>query len=579
MFPVDTNLLVLGVLVMFATLSSRLGARMGVPLLVIFVAIGMLAGSEGPGGIAFSDYNLAHAIGTCALILILFDGGLQTTVASIRRTAAPAGVLSTLGVVTTAGLVGLGAAYLLDVPLAQGLLLGSIVGSTDAAAVFATVRSSGLHLRPRLASTLEIESGSNDPMAVLMTVGCLEAILGTVGGPGEMALFLVQQLAVGGLFGWGVGRVAVVVINRAALPAAGLYPMISLATALVSFGAAAVSGGSGFLAVYVTGILLGNHRLVFQRGVRLFHDGLAWFGQIGMFVVLGLLCTPSQVREEWPAGLLLAGLLMFVARPAAVALCLLPFRYGWREVVFASWAGLKGAVPIILGIYPLMFGVDHAGRIFDLVFFVVLVSALVQGWTLGPLARALGVTVPSPPTPPVTVEVSSLQQVDADIVSYLVKPNARVANRRLRELGLPAEMVVAMIVREGQLVVPKGSTVILPGDHVFVTLRPSSRWLLDHVFSPGSTPMLAEPLRGDMSLAELAERHGLPLPGEPSSTLGSYLRSELGRPAHPGDGVQLGLLRFHVLDVDRDGVPVDVRLDLDAPATPAPAPTPGPDAP
>lgn len=572
MFPVDSNILVLGLLVFFATISSRLGARIGVPLLVVFVAIGMLAGSEGPGGIEFDDYDLAHAIGTTALILILFDGGLQTSIASIRRTAGPAGVLSTFGVLLTAGLVGLGAAWLLDIPLVHGLLLGSIIGSTDAAAVFATLRSGGLNLRPRLAATLEIESGSNDPMAVLLTVACLETILGTAGGPSDMALFLVQQLALGGLVGWSVGRGAVLAINRARLPAAGLYPMITLGTAFISFGTAAVSGGSGFLAVYITGIVLGNHRLVFQRGVRLFHDGLAWFGQIVMFVVLGLLSSPSQVQEEWPSGLLLAGLLMFAARPLAVALCLMPFRYDWREVVFATWAGLKGAVPIILGIYPLMFGVDHAGRIFDIVFFVVLVSALIQGWTLGPLARWLKVTIPSPPDPPVTVEVSSLQQVDADIVSYLVKPNARVANRKLKDLGLPAEMVVAMIVRGQDLVVPKGSTLILPGDHVYVTLRPSARWLLDHVFSPGASPLLAEPLRGSMTLAELEQHHGLPLPGERNSTLGQYLLAELGRPALRGDGVSLGLLRFNVLDVGRDGVPSDVRLDLDSPSTQAPAP-------
>ncbi len=565
MFTVDSNILVLGLLLLFATLSSRLGARIGVPLLVVFVAIGMLAGSEGPGGIDFASFGTAHAVGTTALILILFDGGLQSSVASIRRTAAPAGVLSTVGVVLTAGLVGLGASHLLHIPLLHGLLLGSIVGSTDAAAVFATLRSGGLHLRPRLAATLEIESGSNDPMAVLLTVGCLEAILGTGGDLATLALFLVRQLLLGGLIGWAVGRCAVLAINRAHLPAAGLYPMLTLGTAFISFGAAAVSNGSGFLAVYVTGIVLGNHRLAFQRGVRLFHDGLAWFGQIVMFVVLGLLSFPSRVQQEWSSGLLIAALLMFVARPVAVAVCLLPFRYDWREILFATWSGLKGAVPIILGIYPLLFGVDHAGRIFDLVFFVVLISALIQGWTLGPLARWLQVTIPSLPDPPVTVEVSSLQEVDADIVSYLVKPNARAAHCKLKDLGLPAEMVVAMIVRDHEMVVPKGSTVILPGDHVFVTLRPSARWLLDHVFSPGPSPLLSEPLRGKLTLAELKARHGLPVPGDPTSTLGAYLLSELGRPAQAGDVISLGLLRFTVLDVDRDGLPRDVRLDLDSP--------------
>lgn len=570
MFPVDTNILVFGLLIVFATVSSRLGARFGVPLLVVFVAIGMLAGSEGPGGMEFSDYGLAHGVGTIALILILFDGGLQTSMREIRRTGFPAGVLATLGVVLTAGLVGLAAWGWMGIPLVHALLLGSIVGSTDAAAVFAALRSGGLHLRPRLAATLEVESGSNDPMAVLLTVGCLEALRGSLGGPVVLAVFLVQQVAVGALVGWAVGRLAALALQRIRLPAAGLYPILSLGAALVSFGGAAVAGGSGFLAVYLTGIVLGNRRIAYQRGVRLFHDGLAWLGQIAMFVALGLLSFPSQVQENWPLGLALAALLMFVARPAAVAVCLLPFGYDWREVGFASWAGLKGAVPIILGIYPLMFGAEHAGVIFNLIFFVVLVSVLIQGLSLGPLARLLKVTVPSPPSPPVTVEVTSLQQVDADIVSYRVAPEARVAHKRISELGLSAEMVIAMVVRGAEMILPRGSTVLQPGDHVFVTLRPKDRWMLDHAFSPGTSPLLAEPLDGKASFAELHEHHGLPLLADGETTLATYLRERLGRAARPGDEVPVGLLRFVVLEVDRAGSPREVRVDLGAQIESAP---------
>lgn len=562
MFPVDTNILILGLLVLFATLSSRLSVRVGLPLLVVFVAIGMLAGSEGPGGIAFTDYGLAHAIGTTALIMILFDGGLQTSMNAIRRTAAPAGLLATVGVILTAGLVGVLATYAMDIPLAYGLLLGSIVGSTDAAAVFAALRSSGLHLRPRLAATLEIESGSNDPMAVLATVACLEYLTGNMGGVTSLALFLLQQVAFGLLLGWGVGHAAVFMTNRVRLPAAGLYPMLTLGAAFMSFGTAALLGGSGFLAVYVTGIVIGNRRVVFQRGVRLFHDGMAWLGQISMFIVLGLLSFPSEVSRAWSSGLLVAFILMFVARPVAVVLCLLPFRYDWREITFACWAGLKGAVPIILGIYPLLFAVERASAIFSLVFFVVLLSASVQGWSLGIVARLLGVTVPAPPAPPVTVEVTSLQQVDADIVSYQVTPHARAAHRALDEIGLPAEMVVALIVRDRELVVPKGKTVILPGDHVFVTHRPSSRWLLDHVFSPGDSSLLPEPLGGGTTLGELASAHGLSLPGEPTTTLGQFLRDRLDRPVERGDEIRIGMIRFTVLDVGADGLPSDVRVDL-----------------
>lgn len=562
MFPVDHQILVLGALLLVAIASSRLSTRLGLPLLVLFVGVGMLAGTDGPGGIDFDDFTAAHAIGTVALILILFDGGLRTSVPSIRRTVWPASVLSSLGVVITAGLVGSAAAQLLELPLEYGLLLGAIVSSTDAAAVFAALRSGGLHLRPRLGETLEVESGSNDPMAVLLTVGCLEYITGTAGGPGHWGLFLLAQVAVGGIVGWLVGRGAHLAINRVHLPAAGLYPILTLGAALLSFGTAAAGGGSGFLAVYVTGIVLGNHRLVYQRGVLLFHDGMAWLGQIVMFMVLGLLATPSRVQLEWDDGVLLAGVLMLVARPVAVAICLAPFRYGWREIAFASWAGLKGAVPIILGTYPLMFGVDNAARVFDSVFFVVLVSVTIQGWSLGPLARALRVTVPPPPQSPVTVEVSSLQDVDADIVSYRVGADSRVAHHRLDELGLPAEMVIAMVVRDQHMIVPKGRTVLLPGDQIFVTLRPSARWLLDHVFSPQSSPLLSDPLAGTLTLAQLRTRHGVALGGEQTRTLAEWVGERLAGPARVGGSVREGMLEFTVLETDGRGMPGWIRLDL-----------------
>lgn len=564
MFAIDGQILVLGILILLAILSSKLSARVGVPLLVVFVLIGMLAGSEGPGWIEFTDYTIAHAVGTVALLLILFDGGLQTSTAALRRTAAPAGALASFGVVLTAGITGVLVSYALDIPLAYGLLVGSIVGSTDAAAVFATLRNGGLHLRPQLSSTLEVESGSNDPMAVLLTIGCLEFIRGSIDDVASLGVFFVQQIALGVVIGWAAGRVVVWLMNRIRLSAAGLYPILSLAGALMSFGVAAAFGGSGMLAVYVTGIVIGNNRVVFQRGVRLFHDGLAWLGQITMFVVLGLLSFPSHVGDAASQGILMAGILMLIARPIAVAVCLLPFRYGWREIVFASWAGLKGAVPIVLAIYPLMFAIDHAAAIFNLVFFVVLVSVLIQGWSLGPLARWLGLTVDAPVVPPVTIEVSSLREVDADIVSYLVKPNARAAHRRLNELNLDVDMVVALIVRDRELVVPRGSTEILPGDHVFVTLRPKSRWLVDHVFSPEGAALLVETLDGQMALAELESRYGLPLPGEPTTTLADALRARIDRPVERGDQVKIGMLRFSVIDVDRDGRARDVQLDLAA---------------
>src|SRR5690606_36371121 len=277
------------------------------------------------------------------------------------------------------------------------------------------------------------------------------------------------------------------------------------------------------------------------------------------------LSLPSEVHRGWSTSLLLAGILVFVARPLAVLVCLLPFRFDWRELVFISWAGLKGAVPIVLGTYPLMFNVDDARALFNVVFFVVLVSVAVQGWSLGIVARWLGVTVQAPSTPPVTVEVTSLQQIDADIVSYLVETKARAAHQRIDQLGMTPDMVIAMIVREGEMVVPKGNTIILPGDHVFVTLRPNARWLLDHVFSPKGSPLLPHPISGNTTLKELRASHGLSLPGDPDRTIANFMREQLNRPAVRGDEIYLGMIRFLVLDIDGQGNPRDVRVDLGSP--------------
>jgi potassium/hydrogen antiporter len=565
MFPVDQQLLVLGLLVLLATASSKLSTRVGIPFLVVFVIVGMLAGTEGIGGIAFDDFSLAHAVGTTALILILFDGGLHTSMAALQRGLWPAGLLATFGVVITAGAVGIAASLLLDLPLLEGLLLGSIVGSTDAAAVFAALRAGSMKLRPRLASTLEVESGSNDPMAILLTIACIELIFGRMPGTGSVVRFLIEQLAIGGGLGFGIGRLLVVLINRIDLRAAGLYPMLTLSAVLATYGAAAVLGGSGFLAVYVAGVVVGHHRVVFQRGIAVFHDGLAWLGQIVMFVVLGLLSVPSAVVRVWDAGLLIAAVLIFGARPLAVAICLVPFRFRWQEVVFASAAGLKGAVPIILAIYPLMFGLAGADQLFHLVFFVVMASALVQGWSLPALARRLRVDVPAPPPPPVTLEITSLRHVDADIVEYAVREDARAANRSIDELALPEGVVITMIARERDLVPPHGHVVIRPGDYVFVMLEPALRWLADHVFVKEGSAIVREPVAGGLTLAELRRRHGVHLPGKPEETIDACLRARLKREPEPGEMVRFGMIALRVLDVDADGHIRDVGVELEGP--------------
>jgi potassium/hydrogen antiporter len=554
MFAVDRLILVGSILLLFGIASSKFSSRLGLPVLVLFLLLGMVAGEEGVGGIAFDNFGAAHVIGTLALAFILFDGGLQTRASALRESWKPASLLATAGVLVTSVVTGVAAAHILGIPLLEGILLGSIVGSTDAAAVFSVLRSKGLHLRRRLGATLEVESGSNDPMAIFLTIGLLEVLLGRMElGPQLLQLF-VWQLGVGAVAGVAVGFGAVRLINRINLEASGLYPVLTAACGLLAFGAAAAVGGSGFLSIYIAGLIVGNQRIVFERGARLFHDGLAWIGQISMFVVLGLLSTPSALLEVAGEALLIAAVLIFVARPLAVFPLLLPFGFSLREQIFVAWVGLKGAVPIILAIYPLIFGLPDGALLFNVVFFVVLLSAIVQGGTLPVLARRLRLQVEPEPQPSVTLEITSLRDVDADIVEYSVGERSRAAHHRLNQLTLPDGVVVAMIVRGEQLIPPRGSTSILPGDHVFLVLRPDTRLLVDRIFSPRlsgkALPTLVEfPLTGSTTVEELWEFYGIRLgmPGE--KTLDAVIRDRLGDSLAVGSTLMVDEVTLHVREI------------------------------
>jgi potassium/hydrogen antiporter len=567
MFAVDRLLLVAAALVMVGVLSSKFAARIGVPVLVLFVAVGMLAGSEGLGGIAFDDHTLAQGVATVALAVILFDGGLRTPVNAFRIAVAPALSLATVGVLLTALITGLAAAWLLDIPLLQGLLLGSIISSTDAAAVFAVLRSSGIHIRKRLASILEVESGSNDPMAVFLTVACIELLLGRL-RPGIGVLgFFIMQMGLGAVIGVITGRLAVWLINRINLQAAGLYPLMTGASGMLAYGLAATVGGSGFLAVYLAGIIMGNANLVFRRGTLLFHDAAAWLSQIAMFVMLGLLSFPSQLMDVAPVGILLAATLIFVARPVAVWLTLLPFRVHWREMTFISWVGLKGAVPIVLATYPLLAGLDFGGMIFDIVFFVVMISVVTQGWSLPPVARALRLQLPPRAVPPVSLDITSLRDVDADIVEYTLPNGARAVGRTLRDLHLPENAVVAMISRGERIIPPRGSTRLNADDHVFVVLQPRARPMVDRVFSVYSEaaeipPLVEFPMDAlTTTVHDLHEYYGVKLHGDERATLAEYLESALG--PEPEIGAELRDIDIHlrVLEVE-NGRPIRVGLRI-----------------
>lgn len=560
MFAVDRLLLVGAILLLIGIFSSKFSSRVGLPVLVLFILIGMLAGSEGIGGIAFENYTLAHGIGTVALAVILFDGGLRTSLSSFRAVLAPSVLLATMGVVFTAAITGLAASYVLGLSVLEGLLLGSIVGSTDAAAVFSVLRGKGVNLNDRLACTLEVESGSNDPMAVFLTVGLIEVLLGKMPlGPGLIGLFALQ-MSVGAIAGIGIGKIAVWLLNRIDLDAAGLYPVFVAAVGLLAYGLAASFQGSGFLSVYLAGIMIGNSRILFKRGIFLFHDGSAWLAQIAMFVILGLLSFPSKLIDVAGQGLLVALVLLLVARPVAVGLLLIPFRYSFREFVFLAWVGLKGAVPIVLATYPLLLGLPNAEVLFDVVFFVVLVSAITQGWSLAPLARALGLQMPAKLEPPVMLEITSLRDVDSDIVEYTVSAASRVAHRDIRSLKLPDGAVVAMVAREHSIIPPRGSTRIEPADHVFLVVRPRVRPLVDRIFSAEKGPETILPrfveflLRGDLSVADLEMFYGIGIDAPGSQTLSEIIHAHHPETIAPGQVVRVGDIALFAREVSGNRV-------------------------
>lgn len=578
-FSVEGLILATGVLILLGIVSSKLSARLGVPVLALFLLLGMLAGSQGIGGIQFEDYELAHSIGTVALVLILFDGGLGTSIESVRSVWKPAAALATVGVLITAVITGAAAVWILNFSWLQGLLLGSIIGSTDAAAVFSVLRLGGIALPHKLVSTLELESGSNDPMAIFMTVGCIEVLLGQRElGVGLLIMFVAQMFA-GAVVGIGIGLLTVRVVNSINLGAAGLYPVLVTAFCLLIFGLTSWLEGSGFLAVYLAGIVIGNSRLVFQRGIRLFHDATAWLSQIVMFIVLGLLSFPNQLLNVGAQGLLIGAVLIMVARPIAVVASLLPFRFNWRELAFISWVGLKGAVPITLATFPLLAKAPQAQGIFNITFFVVVLSALVQGWTLPAAARFLKLELPHQPTPPLTLEISSLRHIDSDIVDYTVSDKSRAVGRTVKELALPGGVVIALISRGEEIIPPQGNTTIMSGDHVILVLRPEMRPIVDRVFSADSsdTQELPEqfefPLRPTTTVRELEEVYGIQLHAPGELTLDAAIIDRLGAGAPLQDRVvRFGQIALHVRKlnsvgaIEQIGMLICIQPDVPEPA-------------
>ncbi|MDW8478636.1 MAG: potassium/proton antiporter [Xanthomonadales bacterium] len=440
----NAKLLIGAALVLAGILSSVLASRFGAPLLLVFLVIGMLAGEEGLLGIAFRDLSAAYTIGSLALAVILFDGGLRTRAAALREAWAPAVLLATVGVLVTAGLTALAASPLLGLGLAESLLLGAVIASTDAAAVFFLLRAGGLHLGRRVAATLEIESGSNDPMAVFLTLFLVGILLSPEQASVPEALgFLLGQLLVGAAFGLAGGRLLVAALNRLPLPG-GLHPVFAVAFAVALFALANAASGSGFLAAYLAGLVVGNRPVRAFASVLNLQDAATWLAQIVMFLVLGLLASPLSLLAHLGAALAVAAFLMLVARPAAVWLCLAPFLFAPRERLFIAWVGLRGAVGIFLASIPLLVGLPQGTLFFDVAFVVVLASLLIQGWTLRPVARALGVALPRLDPVIERVELDLPGQLALELVGYPVAPEAAI----LRGARLPRSARLALVVRE-----------------------------------------------------------------------------------------------------------------------------------
>ena len=479
--PTALALTAIALLLGVSVLASRASGRLGVPFAILFLLVGMAAGSEGIGRIAFEDHQLTFRIGTVALVLILFDGGLNTDARSLRAVLAPAGVLATVGVAGTALLTALGARAL-GIGWDHALLLGAIVSSTDAAAVFSALRNAGIKVRPRVAHLLEVESGGNDPMAVILTLTVTRALVSGEGASLGVLAEIPLQLGVGLAAGIAIGHGARLLLGRVRLAASGLYPVLTIAVAFLAFGAPTLMRGSGFVAVYAAAIVMGSGQLPYMAGLRRVHDSMAWFSQVAMFLLLGLLAFPSRVASMTGPGLALGLFLALVARPLVVILLLLPFRMPAREVAFVCWVGLRGAVPIMLATFPVMAGVEGSLRIFDLVFCVVVVSAAVQGTTIRWLARRLGLEAPAPPAPRAVLEVLSMQALHGEVASYYVEPASAVAGSRISDLPFPEGSAVMLVVRGRDLVAARGRTVLQPGDHVYVFTTPDEKPFVQLMF-------------------------------------------------------------------------------------------------
>src|SRR5918994_1581804 len=478
--------------------ASLLASRMRLPGLLLFLALGMAIGSDGLGWIAFDDYELARTIGVVALALILFEGGLSAGFDEIRPVLRPSLSLAVLGTLGTAVICGFAASWLFDLSTLEGMLLGAISSSTDGAAIFALLRESTL--RRKLARTLEGEAGFNDPVAVLLVIGFIEWIQQPDYGVLDMAGLFVREMGIGAVVGLGVGWLAVRALRNTRLASPGLYPVATLSTAGLAFGGAATLHGSGFLAAYLAGLVLGSARIPAKQTVTVFHQGLAWVAQIAMFLALGLLVFPSRLDDVWVEGTALALLLVFGARPLATLLATTFERFTGGERVLLGWAGLRGAVPVVLATFPVIEQVPGSREFFNIVFFAVVISTLLQGTTVEPLARRLGLTTSEPALPRPLAETGTVRRLGAEIVEYPVSAGDAVVGSVVLEIGLPRDALLSVIVRGEEAILPRGSTRIEADDRLHVLVREEVADQVPAMLERWRAGPLAAPVRRDSAL-------------------------------------------------------------------------------